>query len=188
MLRQPLMRQRLADGAGGPELGRNPPGPLNAVAKVEEVGSGHGAPLSQFTLWAGKGARGTARRRDASGGSIVDPPEKDAPTLSSQGVDKHLADSARKAAALSKEEFEAQLAKKIKIAIASVEGTEEIIRAARATLGVDENTIRNDNAENSATVEQKTEQYQQATAEKSAPLSGSEAVVSFPVRAGCEGK
>ena len=36
-----LVGQRLADVAGGLELGRNPPGPLKALAEVGEVGGRH---------------------------------------------------------------------------------------------------------------------------------------------------
>lgn len=53
------------------------------------------------------------------------------PTLAAQGVDKNLADRSRKAFAMSEAKFAISLAKTIKIAIAAVEHTTEVIRAAR---------------------------------------------------------
>jgi hypothetical protein len=55
----------------------------------------------------------------------------DAASLADQGVDKHLADRARKAAALPKEKFEARLRTAVQVAVAAVEGTEAVIKAAR---------------------------------------------------------
>jgi N6-adenosine-specific RNA methylase IME4 len=56
----------------------------------------------------------------------------DPPTLAEQGINKALADRARKAAALSEEKFEADVAKAVKLAVAATEGDREIIHAARA--------------------------------------------------------
>jgi hypothetical protein len=67
---------------------------------------------------AGKLAQGTKDSKVK--GARVD----DRPTLDSQGIDKHLADAARKAAAMSEEKFEASVAKAKKVAVESVEGTE----------------------------------------------------------------
>lgn len=43
-----------------------------------------------------RGTRGQLKGRDSSGGSKSVPPEKPTPSLSSMGIDKHLADRARK--------------------------------------------------------------------------------------------
>jgi N6-adenosine-specific RNA methylase IME4 len=58
--------------------------------------------------------------------------ERFAAELAEQGVDKHLADRARKAAAMSEEKFEARVAKTVAIAVATVAGGKEVIAAARA--------------------------------------------------------
>lgn len=55
----------------------------------------------------------------------------DPPTLADQGVDKHLADRARKAAAMPEDKFEAQVAQAVKVAVAATEGDREVIKAAR---------------------------------------------------------
>jgi N6-adenosine-specific RNA methylase IME4 len=54
------------------------------------------------------------------------------PTLSEQGVDKNLADRARKAAAMPEHKFEAQVEKAVKVAVAAAEGDREVVKAARA--------------------------------------------------------
>ncbi len=65
------------------------------------------------------------------GGSRV--PRKPLPkTLAQQGIDKNLADRARKAAAQSEEEFEVQVATVKAVAVAAVEGDRSIVKAARA--------------------------------------------------------
>jgi N6-adenosine-specific RNA methylase IME4 len=56
----------------------------------------------------------------------------DPPTLANQGVDKHLADRARKAAAMPADKFEAHVAKAVKVAVAATEDDREVIKAARA--------------------------------------------------------
>jgi N6-adenosine-specific RNA methylase IME4 len=56
----------------------------------------------------------------------------DPPTLAEQGVDKHLADRARKAAEMPEETFEAHVAQAVKVAVAAVEGDREVVQAARA--------------------------------------------------------
>jgi hypothetical protein len=53
-------------------------------------------------------------------------------SLSSHGIDKHLADRARKAAAMPEARFEAEVAKAQQIAVASIAGAREGIAAARA--------------------------------------------------------
>jgi hypothetical protein len=45
------------------------------------------------------GTKGQLKGRDVSGRSVYDPPENK-PTLASVGIDKHLADRARKYAAI----------------------------------------------------------------------------------------
>jgi N6-adenosine-specific RNA methylase IME4 len=52
-------------------------------------------------------------------------------SLAKQGVDKNLADRARKAAAMTEQQFEASIARAIKLAIASIESANEVIKAAR---------------------------------------------------------
>jgi hypothetical protein len=54
------------------------------------------------------------------------------PTLESQGVDKNLADAARKAAAMTEEKFEASVKKAVVVAVASIDGTQAMVSAARA--------------------------------------------------------
>jgi N6-adenosine-specific RNA methylase IME4 len=53
------------------------------------------------------------------------------PTLAGQGIDKHLADRARKAAAVPKAMFEAQVARAVQVAVAATEGDAAVIREAR---------------------------------------------------------
>jgi N6-adenosine-specific RNA methylase IME4 len=86
---------------------------------------------------AGRLAKGTqGRGRPKLGGSSKDPPKdsspKDLPSLADQGVDKHLADRARKAAALSEDKFEAGVARSVKLAVAAAENEKAVIKAARA--------------------------------------------------------
>jgi N6-adenosine-specific RNA methylase IME4 len=52
-------------------------------------------------------------------------------TLSDQGIDKHLADRARKSAAMSEEKFEKQVARSVQIAVAATEGDAAVVKAAR---------------------------------------------------------
>jgi hypothetical protein len=56
----------------------------------------------------------------------------DHPALASHGIDKNLADRARKLAAMSEDKFEADMIKAKRIAVASVEGANEVVAAARA--------------------------------------------------------
>jgi hypothetical protein len=56
----------------------------------------------------------------------------DPPTLIDQGVDKHLADRARKAAAMPADKFEAHVAHAVATAVAATEGDREVIKAAGA--------------------------------------------------------
>ena len=53
------------------------------------------------------------------------------PTLADQGVDKHLADRARKAAAMPEAKFEEQVARAVKVAVAATEGDAAVVREAR---------------------------------------------------------
>jgi hypothetical protein len=62
---------------------------------------------------AGKLAKGT--RGSKVKGARVD----SGPTLASRGIDKHLADRARKAAAMPEDKYEAATNKSIKIAVAA---------------------------------------------------------------------
>jgi N6-adenosine-specific RNA methylase IME4 len=54
-------------------------------------------------------------------------------SLNKRGIDKNLADRARKAAAMPEAKFEAEVAKVVKVAVAATEGDKAIIREARAT-------------------------------------------------------
>jgi hypothetical protein len=56
-----------------------------------------------------------------------------APTLADMGVDKNLADRARKAAEMSETKFEKHVAQAVRGAVAAAEGNKEIIAEARAT-------------------------------------------------------
>jgi hypothetical protein len=75
-----------------------------------------------------KGARGRGSNQHQK---VVRVAEKPAPTLADQGIDKNLADRARKAAAMSEAQFEKDVIKAVKVAVASVEGSKEVIKAAR---------------------------------------------------------
>ena len=55
----------------------------------------------------------------------------DAPSLADQGIDKHLADRARKAAAMPEAKFEEQVARAVKVAVAATEGDAAVVREAR---------------------------------------------------------
>lgn len=76
-----------------------------------------------------KGSRGAGRPK--IGGLPKNPP-KGIPTLLDQGVDKPLADRARKAERMPLDKFEARIAKQSKIAVAAIEGMTAVIKAARA--------------------------------------------------------
>jgi N6-adenosine-specific RNA methylase IME4 len=52
--------------------------------------------------------------------------------LEAQGIDKNLADRARKAAAMPEAKYEAEVAKSVKIAVAAAEGHAAVIKEARA--------------------------------------------------------
>ncbi len=56
----------------------------------------------------------------------------DPPTLADQGIDKHLANRARKAAAMPEDKFEAHVAHAVNIAVAAAEGDQKVLKAARA--------------------------------------------------------
>ena len=78
-----------------------------------------------------KGTRGSGRPR--LGGSQTDPPKDPAPTLSDVGINKHLADSARKLAAMPEEKFEERVAEWRK----STEGsTANLMRLLRTLLTI----------------------------------------------------
>src|SRR4051812_32478933 len=54
------------------------------------------------------------------------------PPLAGPGVDKHLADRARKDAALPEDQFEASVEKSVKRAVAAVQGVKQMLAAAKA--------------------------------------------------------
>ena len=66
-----------------------------------------------------KGARGNPKGR---GAKIVRVARGPTQTLDEQGIDKHLADRARKAAALGEKKFEAEVERAVRTAVAAVEG------------------------------------------------------------------
>jgi N6-adenosine-specific RNA methylase IME4 len=76
-----------------------------------------------------KGARGSGSNQHRK---VVRVDEKPTPTLADRGVNKNLADAARKAAAMPASKYEAETAKAIRIAIAASEGDKAVIREARA--------------------------------------------------------
>jgi N6-adenosine-specific RNA methylase IME4 len=73
----------------------------------------------------GKLAKGT--RGSTVKGARVD----NLPTLADQGIDKYLADRARKDAAMSEEKFEQQVEQSVKVAIAATEGDVAVVKEAR---------------------------------------------------------
>src|SRR5260221_2538709 len=82
---------------------------------------------------AGTPAKGGVRSgRNPKDGLQKNPPNAPVP-LRARGIDKNLADRARKAAALPADKFEAGLAKTVKVAVAATEGDVAVVRAARAT-------------------------------------------------------
>jgi hypothetical protein len=81
---------------------------------------------------AGRLAKGGAEKGVGRRGKNAGLPETRIPTLADHGIDKNLADKARKLAAMSEDKFEAKVAKTVAVAVAVVEGTKEVIAAARA--------------------------------------------------------
>lgn len=75
---------------------------------------------------AGKLAKGARNKGVGKRGSSADPR-----SLANQGIDKHLADRARKAAAMPAARFEAQVARAVTVAVAATEGTAAVVREAR---------------------------------------------------------
>lgn len=89
--------------------------------------------------------RGRAERRlgeimaqDKEAGRLAGPGRKktnrvsEKPNLKDRGIDKNLANRARKAAAMPEAKFEADLVRKAKIAVAATEGVQSVISEARA--------------------------------------------------------
>jgi hypothetical protein len=72
-----------------------------------------------------KGAREKGTKRGTT--RVADRPA----SLEDQGIDKHLADRARKAAGMSEAQFGNDVTKAVKNAVASVEGSKEVIKEAR---------------------------------------------------------
>jgi N6-adenosine-specific RNA methylase IME4 len=64
-------------------------------------------------------------------------------SLTFQGIDKNLADRARKAAKVSEKDFDATVAKAVRLALAATEGNKEIIAEARAERHVKKKEQRN---------------------------------------------
>jgi N6-adenosine-specific RNA methylase IME4 len=78
-------------------------------------------------------AKGTKRQlagRTRSGGVAITPPES-SPTLASQGIDKNLAKTARKAAAMPEEQFKREVSRAVDIAKATIGGETAVLQAAR---------------------------------------------------------
>jgi N6-adenosine-specific RNA methylase IME4 len=74
---------------------------------------------------AGKLAKGTRGSR-IKGARVAS-----GPTLADQGIDKHLADRARKAAEMPEEKFEEHVAKTVRVAVAATEGDAAVVKEAR---------------------------------------------------------
>jgi N6-adenosine-specific RNA methylase IME4 len=77
---------------------------------------------------AGKLAKGGGDKK--SDHRVVKKPG-DAPSLADQGIDKNLADRARKAATMPEAKFEEQVARAVKLAVAATEGDAAVVREAR---------------------------------------------------------
>lgn len=105
---------------------------------------------------AGKLAKGTLRR------GVQKPPRDDAPSLASQGVDKDLAKQARKLAAMSERDFEADVAKTKRWAVAAIEGDRAFFSEVRAERNVEKKQRR----------AQRERELADATARASAELGG----------------
>jgi N6-adenosine-specific RNA methylase IME4 len=93
---------------------------LRATEKIGEI--------MEKKRQAGELAKGGEKYKKSNRGKIA-PVVK---TLAEQNVDKHLAKNARKLAAMSRDKFEELVAKRIRLAIASVSGNNEVIKEARA--------------------------------------------------------
>lgn len=74
---------------------------------------------------AGKLAKGT-RGSKIKGARVAS-----GPTLADQGIDKHLADRARKVAAMPEAKFEEQVVRAVKVAVAATENDAAVVREAR---------------------------------------------------------
>lgn len=72
-----------------------------------------------------KGARERGTKRGTT--RVVEKPA----SLAKQGIDKNLADQARKLAAMPEDRFEAETAQAVEIAVAAALGNKEVVRAAR---------------------------------------------------------
>lgn len=72
---------------------------------------------------AGELPEGRPKKRDGNGPVL--------PTLADAGIDKHLADEARKAAAMPAAEYEAAIARAVTIAVATINGEKSVLQAAR---------------------------------------------------------
>jgi len=75
-----------------------------------------------------KGTRGVGRPKK---GGIKNTPPKNVLSLADHGIDKNLAEQARKAAALSEDDFEKSVVDARRLAKATAEGDKAIVRAAR---------------------------------------------------------
>ena len=80
---------------------------------------------------AGKLAKGGDKNGRKGKAGLRKNPANAPPTLSEQGIDKNLADRARKAAAMPDAKFEEQVARAIKVAVAATEGDAAVVREAR---------------------------------------------------------
>lgn len=76
-----------------------------------------------------KGAKGNPRGRGAKIVRVSEKPTQQ--TLANQGIDKNLADRARKSAAMPAAKFEEQVARAVKIAVAATEGDAAVVKEAR---------------------------------------------------------
>lgn len=79
------------------------------------------------------------RNRVAGGPDI-----KTIPSYEQQGIDKHLADAARKAAALPADQYERQVDRAVQLALAAMEGSAGVIKEARQERQVEKKQRRDD--------------------------------------------
>jgi N6-adenosine-specific RNA methylase IME4 len=84
--------------------------------------------LIEIDRKAGKLAKGGGDKRSKH---RVTKRPADSKSLADQGIDKHLADRARKAAAMPEDKFEARIERNVRIAVAATEGDASIVKEAR---------------------------------------------------------
>ena len=101
------------------------------IAKATEIRKRAERRLGEM-IEAQKKTVGLAKAWSAEENRVVEDPISKTPTLEEAGIDKHLADRARKAAKMPEDKFEAEIQKASTMAVAAAGGNREIIRQARA--------------------------------------------------------